>query len=87
MILLKFMPLCSRFSGQLLSCEQVGIESAARHQIFVAALLDDAALVQDDDVVGLAQGGDAVGDEDGGAVFHDLAEVAQNRLFGLGVHG
>ena len=37
------------------------------------------------DAVGVAHGGDAVRDEDGGAALHDLAQVIEDALFGLGV--
>ena len=52
----------------------------------MAALLGNAAIVQDDDVVGVSQGGDAVGDEDGSAVSHELAQVSENGFFSLGIH-
>ena len=35
--------------------------------------------------VGVADGGDAVGDEDGGASLHDLAEMVEDFVFGVGV--
>src|SRR6266516_2748083 len=41
-----------------------GVRPAGRDQLFVAALLDDPALVQDDDASRLADGRQSVGDDD-----------------------
>ena len=35
--------------------------------------------------VGVADGGNAVGDEDGGAPAHDFAEMIEDFVFGVGV--
>ena len=51
----------------------------------MGALLGDAAGDQDGDLVGVAGGGDAVGDEEGGASAHDLAQTGEDDLFGVGV--
>src|SRR5205823_396707 len=37
------------------------------------------------DLVSVAGRGDSVGDEDGGAAFHDAVEAAEDPLFGVGV--
>ncbi len=39
------------------------------------AALDDAPVAQDDDLVGVADGGDAVRDQDGGALLHELLQA------------
>ena len=36
----------------------------------VGALLDDAAMVHDDDEIGIDDGGETMGDGDDGTVFH-----------------
>jgi hypothetical protein len=41
--------------------------------------------VQDGDAVGVADGGDAVRDEDGGASAHDVAQVVEDPVFGVRV--
>ena len=48
--------------------DQLGEDAAAADQLGVGAGLDDPAVVEDEDAVGVAQGGQAVGDEDHGAV-------------------
>ena len=45
-----------------------GVRAALLHEVGVAALLDDAAVLEDEDAVGVAQGGEAVSDEDDGAI-------------------
>ena len=45
----------------------------------------DASLMQDGDRVGVADGGNAVGDEDGGATAHDFAEMIEDFVLGVGV--
>ena len=37
----------------------------------MGALLDDASVVEDDDLVGITDGGEAMGDDKGGAPLHD----------------
>src|SRR5262245_64773156 len=45
-----------------------GIVAATRKQRLMAAFLHNVAVVEDDDAVGVADGGEAMGDKDGGAV-------------------
>ena len=52
----------------------------------MAAAFDDAAVLDDDDLVGHAHGGEAVRDQDGDAVGGQFAEVLEDRRFRLGVH-
>ena len=56
--------------------DQLGVEAGLREKGVVGAALDDAAVVQDDDGVGVAHGGQAVGDDDRGALGHELRERA-----------
>ncbi|TKW51306.1 hypothetical protein CTA1_2384 [Colletotrichum tanaceti] len=60
--------------------EQVVRPVLLRHEGLVRALLDDLALAQQDDVVGLADGAEAVGDDDGRAA---LAGAVERRLHDL----
>jgi len=52
----------------------------------VGAEFYDAAAVEDRDAVGVANGGDAVGDEDCGASLHDFAEVVEDFVFSVSVN-
>ena len=45
----------------------------------MASLLDDAAVLHGDDDVGVADGGEAMGDDEGGAVGHEPGEGASDR--------
>jgi len=51
----------------------------------VGAEFDDASAMQHGDAVRIAHGGDAVGDEDGGASRHHVAQVVEDLVFGVGV--
>src|SRR6266403_990978 len=41
--------------------------------------------MEDSDAVGIADGGNAVGDEDGGASAHDFPQMVEDFVFGVGV--
>ena len=47
------------------------------------AALDDAAVAEDDDLVGVLHGGGAVRNQNGGATVHDAAQASEDTLFGL----
>ena len=51
----------------------------------MGALLDDAPVVEDDDLVGITDGGEAVGDDKGGAPLHDGVHASLYHLLGTGV--
>ena len=53
----------------------------------MGAAFDDGATVHDDDFVGVADGGEAVGDDDAGAALHELVEGLLDDVFALGVEG
>ena len=46
---------------------------------------DDAALVDDHDAVGLEHGGEAVGDDEGGAVGHEAFQGLVHKVLALRV--
>ena len=52
----------------------------------MGALFHYASLVEDGYGVGVADGGDAVRDEDGSASLHDFAKVVEDFVFGMGVN-
>lgn len=53
----------------------------------MGALLEDGAVFEDEDAVGHADGGEAVGDEDGHAVAGEFGETEEDVVFGAGVEG
>mmetsp|Transcript_38779 Transcript_38779/g.91035 ORF Transcript_38779/g.91035 Transcript_38779/m.91035 type:complete len:247 (-) Transcript_38779:1748-2488(-) len=57
------------------------------HELVPRALLDDAAFLDDADAVGVADGGEAVRDDDGGALGlpHELVERLLHHLLARGV--
>ena len=64
---------------------EAGVVSVQGKQFVVAADFDDAAVVEHSDLVGVAHGGNPVGDEDGGGSCGIVAESAQDALFGVGI--
>ena len=65
----------------------VEVVVAALHgvELVVVAALDDEAAFDDEDLVGAADGGEAVGDDEGGAADHELVEAGLNHGLGLGI--
>src|SRR5208282_2829254 len=59
--------------------------TVAGDKLIVGAQFHDASLVKDGDRVGVADGGNAVGDEDSRASAHDFAEMVEDLIFGVGV--
>jgi len=53
----------------------------------VRSQLSDAALHKDSDLVSVAGGRDAVGDEDRSSSLHDTGESLENALLGVGIDG
>jgi len=64
---------------------QLGIQSPALEQLVVAALLDDAALVHDDEPVHGRDGGEAMGNRDHGLTFHQIEELLLDGGLHLGI--
>src|SRR3546814_7262042 len=78
-------------SAVFLFGELQGVEprvvAAARQQLGVAALLDDAPVVHHVDDVGRDHGGEAVGDDEGGAPADQLSQRLLNMALRLAVEG
>ena len=51
----------------------------------MGAAFDDLALLDDEDLVGAADGGEPVRDDEGRAALHEVAEAVLDHRFGLGV--
>ena len=63
------------------------IQATLAHQFVMSALLYNTALVENDNHIGMADGGEAVGDDDGGAPLHDALESLLNGTLRLSVEG
>jgi len=59
------------------------VQPAHRDELLVPAALDDAALVEDDDAVRIADGGEAVRDDERRAPLLEVAETVEDEVFGL----
>src|SRR3546814_209756 len=66
--------------------EQVRLVAVDGDPLLVIAAPDDAAILDDDDLIGHAHGREAVRDEDGDAVVGQLAEVLEDRRLCGRVH-
>ena len=66
-----------------LALPQRGIEAAPLQQLAVASVLDDDALVHDDEAVHRGNGGEAVRDRDHRLALHQRIEVLLDRLLDL----
>ena len=83
MCFLLFDLLCS----DRVSCVQLIIPSFFFDELVVGPTLDDASLFQDHDTVGVLDRGQTVGDDEGGAPFHQRIHSRLHEGFGSGVDG
>ena len=73
------------FFFEALLFEEAGVVAVAGEEFVVGAQFGDAAGYEDGDLVGVAGGGDAVGDEDGGPALHDGAKALEDAFFGVSI--
>ena len=66
---------------------QLGVAAGAGDELVVGAAFDDAPGFEDEDDVGVADGGEPVGDDDGGAAFEGLVEGGLDGGLGGVVQG
>src|SRR5579871_3330382 len=73
----------------ILGTELEGVElledTAEFQQFLEAALFDDAAVLEDDDDIGVENGGEAVGDADAGLADHQFIEGILDEALAFGV--
>ena len=63
------------------------VEAALLHKRIVVALLDDVAVLHYQNDVGLPNGGQTVGHDEGGAPLHQLGKGLLDLLLSAGVDG
>jgi hypothetical protein len=61
--------------------------TSAGEELMVGTGFDDAAGDEDDDGVNVAQGGQPVGDDEGGALASQAAQGVLNELLTVGIDG
>ena len=61
------------------------IESALFEQFSMGACFPNLAVMHDDDSVGVLNGREAVGDDDGGPALHEFADGVLDEGFGFGI--
>ena len=78
-------------SERSLQLERAGVElivlSLFGDEFLVRAALDDPAVVEHHDSVGVLDGGEAVGDDEHRPAFHQPVHAALNEIFRAGVDG
>ena len=67
----------------MLQAEERGIAAAAAQQIVMPAALDDLAALDHQNGVGVHDGVQAMGDDDGGAVLAEMLDRLLHLLFGF----
>ena len=76
---------------RLIQFESAGVElvvgALLGDQILVGATLDDAAVIQHHNAIGIAHGGEAVGNDEGGSALHQRVHTLLHQSFGTGVDG
>src|SRR3954465_12492452 len=81
---LRLLPLAG-LAGHELRLRQLGEAAALGDELVEGAGLDDPALVEDEDAVGVADRREPVRDDEGGAPLHDLLERELELALGRGV--
>ncbi len=66
-----------------LDAVQVGVDAVLRHELIMGALFDDAISRQNQDAVGVADGRQAVGDDQGGSAVRQAEQCLLYRPFAL----
>ena len=56
------------------------VQPAVGQEFFVCAAFHNAAVAKDNDLIGVANRGDAMRDQQGGSMFHDLPEPAEDAF-------
>src|SRR3954471_5168226 len=72
---------------QELTPVQRRVQPSVRDELVVAAAFGNPAPLEDEDLVRVANGGDAMRDDDRGALPHDPAQPRQDLLLRVRIHG
>src|SRR5437868_2567919 len=65
---------------------EAGVDAAPRDEVLVATLLDEASVVEDEDAVGVADGREAVRDDEGRLARRERVQRPHEERLGAGVH-
>ena len=69
-----------------MSADEVGVVAVGREELIVVPLFDDAATADDHDLGGMADGREAVGDDEGGTPFEEVVDGVLHKALGAGVN-
>src|SRR5579862_4472125 len=73
------------FFDSMLARVEIVVAAACSVEFGMRAAFDDLALLHDHDLVGAADGGKTVRDNEGGASLHEISETVLNHFFGFGI--
>src|ERR1700690_170242 len=65
---------------------QIGIVAVLSHQFVMSAQFHDSSGVENGDAVGIAHGGNPVGNEDRGSALHDFTQMIEDLVLGMSVY-
>ena len=82
---LPFLIKSSIFPAQPCACGQLGVNAALRDKLGMGAALENAVFADDDDFIRVADGGQAVGDDQRGAPFGKAVKRGLNLALGGGI--
>lgn len=75
------------FSAAALNRPEVGIDATSRQKALMITPFQDQSVYQDQDLIALENGGEAVCDSQSGPSFPELVKVLLDRFLGACVHG
>ncbi len=73
--------------GEEGAAAEVGVFSVGFEELFVGSLFDDVAFFENVNAMCVLDGGEAVGDDEGGAVLHEVVEGGLDLAFGFRIDG
>ena len=71
----------------MLAVVEVAVTAVEVVEVLVGSAFYDLALFDDEDLIGAANGGETMGDDEGGAALHEEVEAVLDEGFGFGVEG
>src|ERR1700722_18873057 len=67
--------------GGILDAGKTGVEAVKRDQLIVIAAFDDLSVAEDENLIGVADGAQTVGDDETRAMRHEVFEGLLNQFF------
>src|SRR5439155_17244156 len=65
---------------------KIGVVAIKGEQLVVSAKFDNVSGIENGNAVGIAHGGDTVGNENCRSSLHDFTQMVQDLVFSMGIH-